>query len=77
MRSTLAAGGVFYLGQYGGIVRDGAWEGDSYEPKRYFSFLTDEELLAFARERFEVESFNAVDVGWTTASISSRCVFRA
>jgi len=63
VRSTLEPGGLFYLGQYGGVVRDGPWEGDSYEPKRYFSWLPDEELLEFAREHFEVESFTAVDVG--------------
>jgi len=77
IRSTLAAGGVFYLGQYGGIVRDGIWEGDSYVPPRYFSFLTDTELLDFARERFEVESFNAVDVGFDDGTYFQSLVLRA
>lgn len=77
IRSTLAAGGVFYLGQYGGIVRDGEWEGDSYEPKRYFSFLTDDELLAQARARFDVESFAAVDVGFNDGTHFQSLVLRA
>ncbi len=64
IRSTLVSGGVFFLGQYGGVERDGVWDGDTYDPPRYFSWLTDDELLAFARERFEVESFQAVDVGY-------------
>ena len=77
IRATLVTGGVFFLGQYGGIVRDGVWDGDSYEPKRYFSFLTDEELLAFARERFEVEAFNAVDVGFDDGTHFQSLVLRA
>jgi len=63
IRSTLEPGGVFFLGQYCGVVRDGVWDGDSYDPPRYFSWLTDDELLAFARDKFRVESFHPVDVG--------------
>ena len=62
IRSTLVDGGVFFLGQYGGIDHDGVFADDDYEPKRYFSLLTDEDLLAVAREQFEIVSFRAVDI---------------
>jgi len=62
IRATLLPGGLFYLGQYGGIVQDGVFADDTYEPKRYFSFLEDDDLLAIVREHFEVESFRAVDI---------------
>jgi SAM-dependent methyltransferase len=61
IRPTLVPGGLFYLGQYGGIEHEGAFADDSYEPPRYFSLLTDEDLLAVAHGVFEIESFRAVD----------------
>jgi cyclopropane fatty-acyl-phospholipid synthase-like methyltransferase len=62
VRSTLTTGGLFYLGQYGGIEQDGEFSDDSYEPRRYFSWLTDEDLLARAGEHFGIESFSRVDI---------------
>jgi SAM-dependent methyltransferase len=62
IRSTLVTGGVFFLGQYGGIDRDGPFADDPYESKRYFSLLPDDTLLAIVREHFRVESFRAVDL---------------
>jgi SAM-dependent methyltransferase len=62
IRSTLVDGGVFFLGQYGGIDHDGVFADDDYEPKRYFSLLPDDDLLAVAREHFEVEMFHAVEI---------------
>jgi SAM-dependent methyltransferase len=54
--------GLFYWGQYGGVERDGIYEGDHYEPKRYFSFLTDELLIKLAQELFKVASFKAIEL---------------
>ncbi len=62
IRSTLVPGGLFYLGQYGGIDHEGAFADDTYEPPRYFSLLTDEDLFAVARTHFEIESFRAVEI---------------
>ncbi len=62
IRSTLVDGGVFFLGQYGGIDQDGVLDDDSYEPKRYFSFLPDDVLLAIVGEQFSVESFRVVEL---------------
>jgi SAM-dependent methyltransferase len=63
VRAALVPGGVFYLGQYGGVAFEGPWLGDSYEPPRYFSRLTDDELTRRAGQVFTVEEFRAVDVG--------------
>jgi SAM-dependent methyltransferase len=54
--------GLFYWGQYGGVDRDGVYEGDHYEPKRYFSFLTDELLMIMAQENFEVVVFKTIEL---------------
>ena len=62
IRRTLVPGGLFHLGQYGGIEHEGAFADDSYEPRRYFSLLTDEDLMAVAGAQFEIESFRAVDI---------------
>src|SRR5262245_16159944 len=35
-------GAVAYIGQGGGVDREGVPETDRYEPKRFFSILTDE-----------------------------------
>jgi SAM-dependent methyltransferase len=58
----LRKNGIFYWGQYGGIEQDGIYEGDHYEPKRYFSFLTDELIMKLAQELFEVVSFKAIEL---------------
>lgn len=62
VRRVLRAGGSFFLGLYGGIDREGVWEGDTYEPKRFFSFRTDARLLEAVGEAFDVVSFDRVAV---------------
>jgi len=63
VHDVLAPGGVFYLGQYGGVAFDGPWLDDSYDPPRYFSRLTDVALRRAANELFTVDEFRTVDVG--------------
>jgi SAM-dependent methyltransferase len=63
IRNVLEPGGVFYLGQYGGVTFEGPWLDDSYDPPRYFSRLTDAELHRVAAEVFTVDDFRAVDIG--------------
>jgi SAM-dependent methyltransferase len=77
IRSTLVPGGVFFLGQYGGIDREGPFADDSYEPKRYFSLLPDDELLTLVREHFEVESFRTVDINSDDGDHFQSLVLRA
>lgn len=57
IREVLRPGGLFYLGVYGGRDHEGVWEDDPYEPKRFFSFHTDERLREVVAGTFEVLSF--------------------
>jgi len=63
VRRVLRPGGSFFLGLYGGYDHEGVWEQDAYEPKRFFSFHTDEHLLRTVEKAFDVVSFGRVDVG--------------
>ena len=63
IRGVLEPGALFYLGQYGGVAFEGAAPDDTYEPKRYFSELTDDRLRDLAGEAFTIVEFRAVDVG--------------
>ena len=56
----LKAGGLFYWGQYGGADEEGVYEPDHYEPKRFFSRLTDETMLGLTAGLFEVIDFHTV-----------------
>ncbi|MFC5529102.1 class I SAM-dependent methyltransferase [Cohnella yongneupensis] len=60
---VLKPGGLFFYGVYGGESSEGVWEGDSYEPKRFFAMYADEELKALAQPLFSVEEFYTVPMG--------------
>jgi SAM-dependent methyltransferase len=64
VRAVLRPGGLLFVGVYG-AHREGA-EGpnadDDYEPKRFFSWRTDEQLLGFATASFEVVDFHVVNL---------------
>jgi len=62
VRRVLRPGGPFFLGLYGGLDREGTWEEDAYEPKRFFSYHTDEGLLEAVAGIFDVVSFDRVAV---------------
>lgn len=62
IQGVLKPGGLFYLGQYGGIVRESAWEHDTYEPKRFFSYLTDEALLSAVGAVYSLDDFRTIDL---------------
>lgn len=53
---VLAPGGLFYRGQCGGFSHAGPFPDDAYEPRRYFSWLTDDQLLGVLSETFEIVS---------------------
>lgn len=61
VRHVLAEGGLFYWGQYG---RDrpfeGVYDGDDYEPKRFFSFLTDDQIQQAAVRYFTPVDFRRI-----------------
>lgn len=60
IRRVLKPGGLFFWGVYGGEDSEGIWEEDAYEPKRFFSFYTDEAFRRHAREWFEETDFHTV-----------------
>jgi SAM-dependent methyltransferase len=61
MDKLLSAGGVAYIGMYGGFDHEGIWELDYYTPKRFFSFFTDEHLEREVSRVFRILSFNRID----------------
>lgn len=60
IRRVLRPAGLAYIGVYGGQDREGIYEDDEYEPKRFFSHHTDEALLAMVHREFTVLSFERI-----------------
>lgn len=73
---VLKPGGLFYLGLYGGNDSEGIYEEDTYEPKRFFSFWSDEALRNELEKAFEVLEFRTLALedegGLTFQSVSLR-----
>lgn len=57
IRGVVEPGGLFYLGQYGGMSSEAVDPMDRYDPKRFFSFFTDDEIMQAAGEVFELVRF--------------------
>jgi SAM-dependent methyltransferase len=62
IRRSLAPGGLFYWGQYGGRDSEGIYPEDRYEPKRFFSFMLDEQILHEAAQEFSLVEFDRVEL---------------
>ncbi|MGD9100460.1 MAG: class I SAM-dependent methyltransferase, partial [Anaerolineae bacterium] len=60
LQALLKPGGLFYLGVYGGKEYEGAWPQDHHDPKRFFSFHTDEQLRRITTEFFELLYFKRI-----------------
>lgn len=52
--------GLLYLGVWGGLDFEGQLDDDEHEPKRFFAFRTDEQLLDHASAHFAVLDFHSV-----------------
>ncbi len=59
---VLKPNGLFYLGVYGGRDFEGIWQEDWNEPKRFFAYYRDEDLLDVIRTIFELVYFRRVTV---------------
>ncbi|GIH15389.1 class I SAM-dependent methyltransferase [Rugosimonospora africana] len=71
IRSVLRPGGLFFLGEWGGDGTEGVWDRDGYDPPRFFSWRTDQQIERFARESFDVEDFHVVESGtWHFQSLT-------
>jgi SAM-dependent methyltransferase len=55
--------GLFFYGVYGGWDWEGIWEDDTYEPKRFFNFYTDEDIQKLFQKYFILEDFHTIDMG--------------
>jgi len=61
VKKVLKPSGLFYLGVYGSDVEsEGIREQDTYNPKRFFSFYTDENIQKITSEIFELQSFKEI-----------------
>jgi SAM-dependent methyltransferase len=61
IKRVLTPAGLFYLGIYGGEEEfEGVWENDSYNPKRFFSFKTDEIIQKTTSEVFNLLYFKRI-----------------
>jgi SAM-dependent methyltransferase len=54
---VLKPGGPIGLGLWGGVDREGVFEGDRAEPKRFFSLRADDTLRVSLERHFTVEAF--------------------
>ena len=63
IRRVLKTNGLFFLGMYGGFDFEGIWEKDSYDPKRFFSFHSDEDLERVVTQSFKILSFKQIIPG--------------
>ena len=60
---VLKVRGLFYLGAYGGYESEGVWQADSYRPRRFFSFYSDEGLRRVVEPVFDIVSFKRIETG--------------
>jgi SAM-dependent methyltransferase len=60
IHQVLRPGGLFFLGVYGGDFFEGDALEDWHVPPRFFSFRTDEQMLAFTSNCFDVLDFHVV-----------------
>ncbi len=60
IRRLLKPDGLFYLGVYGLDDFEGVWPLDEYNPKRFFSFHTDEGIQKAVAQHFEILYFKTI-----------------
>ncbi len=63
IREVLKPGGLFYYGVHGGIETEGVYEGDDYEPKRFFAVYGDDHIQTIATAFFDLLYFRSVPTG--------------
>lgn len=65
IKAVLKPQGLFYLGIYGGLDSEGIWEQDYYQPQRFFSFYTDEQIQQVVKEHFDLLRFRTIPINET------------
>lgn len=73
MRGALEPGALCYVGVYGAREPfEGILPSDFHTPQRFFSFRTNEQLLAVAERLFRIEDFHVLDTTWPYQSLTLR-----
>ena len=73
---VLNPGGIFFYGVYGGMDREETFTDPSkMNMPRYFSFLSDETIQEVAKTRFEVLSFEAIEIESKTRGLHFQALF--
>ncbi|MDQ2906046.1 MAG: class I SAM-dependent methyltransferase [Chloroflexota bacterium] len=62
LRELLRPGGLFFLGVYGGMEREGVHDDDQHRPPRFFAHHTDEFMQQATAPFFELVSFKAIPI---------------
>ena len=60
VRRLLKPTGLFFMGVYGGHDFEGVWPQDTYTPKRFFAFYTDDQIKSTVSECFELLYFKTI-----------------
>ncbi|HVZ34354.1 MAG TPA: class I SAM-dependent methyltransferase, partial [Polyangiaceae bacterium] len=63
IQTTLAPNALLYVGVYGGEDVEGVLADDWHQPKRFFSFRSNETLARMAKRYFEIVDFRVVPAG--------------
>jgi SAM-dependent methyltransferase len=73
IRRALEPGALCYVGVYGAKEPfEGILPSDVHSPQRFFSFRTNEQLLAVAERVFRIEDFHVLDTSWPYQSLTLR-----
>lgn len=70
IRTKMNDGGLFYLGIWGGDAFEGIFEGDRYDPKRFFSFHRPQKLLEHVQRLFTLIYYRRIEP-WDSAVFNS------
>lgn len=54
--------GIVYIGMFGGIDREGVYDKDFFNPKRFFNSYTDQNIIDLVSKQFKVLSFERKDL---------------
>ncbi len=73
IRGALERGALCYVGVYGAKEPfEGILPSDFHTPKRFFSFRTNEQLIAMVERVFRIEDFHVLDTTWPYQSLTLR-----
>lgn len=62
---VVRAGGLVFIGGYGGREFEGVWEEDHYEPKRFYALYSHERLRSILECHFDIIEFEVIPTDGT------------